>query len=125
MMIIREDDRVRLKSRSGHDYTDRHPWIVETARKLKPSHFVLDGEALVLNVDGMSDWAALHSSRHDDEVQFYAFDMLAGDGDDCRRLPLSMRKTNLARLLARRTEGIHAAPTRSARSVRTGSGTPA
>ncbi len=28
------------------------------------------------------------------------------DGEDLRRLPLSMRKTNLARLLARRPEGI-------------------
>jgi ATP-dependent DNA ligase len=36
--------------------------------------------------------------------------MLAGDGDDMRSLPLSMRKANLARLLARRTEGIFAAP---------------
>ena len=43
-------------------------------------------------------------------MQFYAFDMLAGDGDDYRRLPLSMRKANLARLLARRTEGIFLAP---------------
>jgi bifunctional non-homologous end joining protein LigD len=34
-------------------------------------------------------------------VQFYAFDILAMDG-----LPLSMRKANLARLLARRTDGI-------------------
>ena len=31
-------------------------------------------------------------------------------GDDLRRLPLSMRKTNLARLLARRPEGIFVAP---------------
>ena len=36
--------------------------------------------------------------------------MLAGDGDDMRQLPLSMRKANLARLLARRTEGIFVAP---------------
>jgi bifunctional non-homologous end joining protein LigD len=36
--------------------------------------------------------------------------MLAGDGDDMRQLPLSMRKANLARLLARRTEGIFIAP---------------
>jgi bifunctional non-homologous end joining protein LigD len=36
--------------------------------------------------------------------------MLAGDGDDLRQLPLSMRKTNLARLLARRPDGIFAAP---------------
>ena len=32
--------------------------------------------------------------------------MLAIDGDDLRRLPLSMRKTNLQRLLARRPDGI-------------------
>ena len=33
-----------------------------------------------------------------------------GDGEDLRKLPLSMRKTNLARLLARRVDGIHLAP---------------
>jgi ATP-dependent DNA ligase len=32
------------------------------------------------------------------EVQLYAFDCLALDGDDTRDLPLSPRKTNLARL---------------------------
>ena len=30
--------------------------------------------------------------------------------EDIRNLPLSMRKTNLARLLARRVDGIHLAP---------------
>jgi bifunctional non-homologous end joining protein LigD len=37
-------------------------------------------------------------------------DILALDGDDLRRLPLSMRKTNLARLLTRRPDGIFVAP---------------
>ena len=32
--------------------------------------------------------------------------MLVSDGDDLRKLPLTMRKTNLARLLARRVDGI-------------------
>ena len=36
--------------------------------------------------------------------------MLVSEGDDIRKLPLSMRKTNLARLLARRVDGIHLAP---------------
>ena len=36
--------------------------------------------------------------------------MLVADGEDLRKLPLSMRKTNLARLLARRVDGIHLAP---------------
>jgi ATP-dependent DNA ligase len=57
-----------------------------------------------------SDFDALHSRRHDDEVQLYAFDILALDGEDLRGLPLSMRKTKLARLLARRPDGIFVAP---------------
>jgi ATP-dependent DNA ligase len=36
----------------------------------------------------------------------YAFDILAIDGDDLRKLPLHLRKNHLARLLARRPEGI-------------------
>jgi ATP-dependent DNA ligase len=39
-------------------------------------------------------------------VQLLAFDVLAMDGDDLRDLSLSMRKANLARLLARRPDGI-------------------
>jgi bifunctional non-homologous end joining protein LigD len=110
MMVVREGDRVRLISRNGHDLTHRYPWIVEAALKNRQKQFVIDGEAVVLGVDGVSDFDALHSRKHDDEVQFYAFDILAGDGEDLRKLPLSMRKTNLARLLARRTDGIFIAP---------------
>ncbi len=39
-------------------------------------------------------------------MQFYAFDILVSETEDLRRLPLSMRKSNLARLLARRVDGI-------------------
>jgi ATP-dependent DNA ligase len=65
---------------------------------------------VVLGVDGISDFSALHSRKHDHDAQFYAFDILAGEGDDYRRLPLSLRKQNLARLLARRAQGIFVAP---------------
>jgi bifunctional non-homologous end joining protein LigD len=46
------------------------------------------------------------NGKHNDEVQLRAFDVLAMDGDDLRNLPLSMRKTNLARLLHGRPGGI-------------------
>jgi ATP dependent DNA ligase domain len=69
-----------------------------------------DGEAVVLIPEGMSDFEALHSRKHDGEVQLYAFDLLALEGDDLRALPLSMRKTNLERLLDRQPNGIFAAP---------------
>ena len=58
----------------------------------------------------VSDFNGLHSRKHDDEVEFYAFDCLVAEGTDIRQLPLSMRKTNLARILARRVDGIHLAP---------------
>jgi bifunctional non-homologous end joining protein LigD len=108
--LERDGDRVRVFTRNGHNWTDRFPWIVETARRIRQTHFVIDGEAVVLGVDGVSDFDALISRKHDDEVQLYAFDLLALEGDDLRKLPLSMRKTNLARLLARQPEGIFAAP---------------
>jgi ATP-dependent DNA ligase len=110
MIVIRERERVRLITMGGNDWTERYPWIVEAARKIRQQQFVIDGEAVVLGVDGISNFEDLQSRRYDDEVQLYAFDMLAGDGDDYRGLPLSMRKTNLERLLARRPEGIFIAP---------------
>jgi bifunctional non-homologous end joining protein LigD len=106
LIVQREGNRVRLFTRNGHDWSDRFPLISEAALRNRNSSFVLDGEAVLLGVDGRSDFDGLHSRRHDDEVQFYAFDMLVSDGEDLRRLPLSMRKTNLARLLARRIDGI-------------------
>jgi bifunctional non-homologous end joining protein LigD len=66
--------------------------------------------ALLLDVDGISDFNGLHSRRHDDEVQLFAFDVLALAGDDLRKLPLYLRKTSLARLLARRPEDIFLSP---------------
>jgi ATP-dependent DNA ligase len=108
--VEREGKRVRLISRNGHDWTKRFPWIVETALRMRPRQFVIDGEAVVLGVDGISDFSALHSRKHDEEVQLYAFDILALGGEDLRPLPLHLRKANLAQLLARRPEGIFAAP---------------
>jgi bifunctional non-homologous end joining protein LigD len=111
--------RVRLITRNGHDWSHRFPWIVESALKNRIRQFVIDGEAVVLGVDGVSDFDALHSGKFNDEVQLYAFDCLALDGDDLRALNLSMRKTNPARLLARRPDGIFVAPLTRAKSVQT------
>jgi ATP-dependent DNA ligase len=57
-----------------------------------------------LGVDGISDFNGLHSRRHNEEVQLYAFDCLVIEGDDLRRLPLHLRKTNLVRVLASRRQ---------------------
>jgi bifunctional non-homologous end joining protein LigD len=68
--------------------------------------FVLDGEVVVLDKDGVSDFDALHSRKHDKRAMLYAFDQLAGNGKDLRPLPLSLRKAELAQLLSRPVDGI-------------------
>jgi bifunctional non-homologous end joining protein LigD len=100
---------VRLITKGGYDWSKRFPWIVEAALKNRQKQFVIDGEAVILGVDGISDFNALHSGRHNEGAAL-RLDVLAMDGDDLRRLPLSMRKVNLARLLARRPEGIFLSP---------------
>jgi bifunctional non-homologous end joining protein LigD len=110
LRLERDGDRVRLFSKSGNDWTSRYPWIVETALKIRKSQFIIDGEAVVLDVRGVSDFNALHSRKEDHEVQLYAFDCLAYDGDDLSRLPLHLRKQNLAQLLRGRSQGIFIAP---------------
>ena len=37
---------------------------------------------MVIGVDGVSDFNALHSGKHNEKVQLCAFDVLALDGDD-------------------------------------------
>jgi ATP-dependent DNA ligase len=110
LRVERDGNSVRLITRGGYDWTDRFPWIVEAALKNRRSQFVLDGEAVILGTDGRSDFNALHSRKHNHEVQLCAFDVLALDGEDLRDLPLSMRKTNMERLLRGRPDGIFVNP---------------
>jgi bifunctional non-homologous end joining protein LigD len=106
LRVERDGDRVRLITRGGYNWTKRYPWIVEAALKNRYKQFVIDGEAVILGVDGISDFNALHSGKFNHEVQLYAFDVLAMGGDDLRALPLSMRKASLEKLLHRRPDGI-------------------
>jgi ATP-dependent DNA ligase len=101
-MLQRDGARVRLLTKGGYDWAKRYPRIVEAALRNQQQRFVIDGEAIIRGVDGYSDFNALHSGKQNDEVELLAFDILAL----LRNLPLSMRKANLARLLARRPDGI-------------------
>ena len=109
LRLEREGNRVRLITRGGYNWADRYPWIVETALKNRHRQFVIDGEAVVLDGDGIADFNALQSRRHDDKVWLYAFDILTLDGDDLMKLPLSIRKQHPARLLKLRPNGIFVA----------------
>ena len=55
LRLERDGDRVRLITRGGYNWTDRYPWIVEAARKIK---LVLDGEAVCRGCKGAGHRAA-------------------------------------------------------------------
>jgi ATP-dependent DNA ligase len=58
LIVQREGKRVRLLTRRGYDWSERYPLITEAALRLRKQSFVVDGEAVVLGPDGISDFAA-------------------------------------------------------------------
>jgi ATP-dependent DNA ligase len=61
LRLERDGDRVRLITRGGYNWTDRYPWIVESALKNRHRQLMIDGEAVVLGVGGVADFAASRS----------------------------------------------------------------
>ncbi|MFT4099171.1 MAG: DNA ligase D [Rhodoblastus sp.] len=94
----------RLSTRSGLDWSEKFGAIAADAARLPCKSALIDGEAVVLNDKGLSDFpglvAALESQRYADIV-LMAFDLLALDGKDLRAEPLTARKNKLAALLAK------------------------
>jgi ATP-dependent DNA ligase len=110
LIVQREGELVRLFTRRGYDWTYRYPLIVAAARRLQPSSFVIDGEAVVFGEDGLADFERLHARMPNAEVGLVAFDLLAVGGEDIRRDPLHTRKARLKKLLAKSGGGIQFNP---------------
>ena len=88
---------IRLLTRNGHDWSDRFPAIVEAAGSIRAQSFLIDGEAAVVRSDGISDFDALRSRRH--QATLIAFDLIELNSDDLRNGRLIDRKRLLAKLL--------------------------
>jgi bifunctional non-homologous end joining protein LigD len=106
-MVRKHEDRVRVFSRRGADWTARYPRIVQAAKTIKASSFLLDGEGVVYDGKGMPRSALLHSREYDKEVSLAAFDLLELGGTEVRKQPLGERKSLLSDLLKKipRSEG--------------------
>src|SRR5262249_14419606 len=53
MMVRRDVADVRWPTRNGHDWSPRYPQIFEAAGALKVRSFLIDGEAVACDGDGM------------------------------------------------------------------------
>ena len=99
--VVIERGQVRVFSRNGHDWSDRYPSIVRAAAKLQCQSAIIDGEAIVQDGNGASDFEALRSAMRwkPQSIILYAFDLLHLDGTDLRQQTLLERRAHLKALI--------------------------
>ncbi|NDK52803.1 non-homologous end-joining DNA ligase [Rhizobium laguerreae] len=106
-----EPHRVRVITRGGHDWTHRFPSIAKAAADLGGT-MILDGEAVVLDEEGRSDFGALQQAlggrggkRNAGVAMFLAFDLLYFDGHDLRKMDLHERRHMLETVIPHDADG--------------------
>ena len=98
---------VHIISRRGTDYTAHYPEIVAAARELTANSAVLDGEVVVLDEHGLSNFQLLqHVGTAREGLAYFAFDLLSLNGEDLTKRPLHERKHRLRKLLGARAGTI-------------------
>jgi bifunctional non-homologous end joining protein LigD len=99
--IAANGDDVRIYTRSGLDWSDKFPQIVQAARALNCDGALLDGEIVVLDGEGRSDFGALVGALESGKGQMhcFGFDLLALGGASLTAQPLTARKAALKTLL--------------------------
>jgi bifunctional non-homologous end joining protein LigD len=94
---------VTLRTRNGLDYTAKFPQLAKVLAELKLDSAILDGEVVVLDKEGRSDFQGLQALlKHKTRVTpvYYAFDLPFCNGSDLRNAPLIERKKLLEELLS-------------------------
>ncbi len=94
--------KVELITRNGKDWTHKFPGVAKALSKLKADSAIIDGEVVVLDKQGRSDFQALQALLKNKETAdpvYYAFDLPFCDGFDLRQTPLIERKERLKQVL--------------------------
>jgi bifunctional non-homologous end joining protein LigD len=106
--ILIESGRVRILICNGFDWTDRYPAIVRAAERLHCRSALIDGEAIVQDERGVSDFEAMRSAIRwqPERVTLYAFDLVHLNGVDLRFRSLEERRYKLRALLRKTSPAI-------------------
>ena len=97
MVIVRlvylNNGEVDMRSRNNKSFDEKF-YSIHDALKQWKINAVIDGEIIVANDKGISNFSNLQSwrSEADGELIFYMFDVLWLDGYDLTQLPLTERK---------------------------------
>jgi bifunctional non-homologous end joining protein LigD len=109
LIVVRHGSKLQLFTRSGLDWTDRFSDLAQELGKLSKKDFILDGEAVVFDAKGRSNFGGLQSALQDGKggaIHFVAFDLLHEAGENLRALPLSDRLARLQKLVPNETGRI-------------------
>jgi ATP-dependent DNA ligase len=106
ILARRDGNSVRLYTRNGYNFADRFPRIVEAVKTLSVQSCFIDGEAIVVDANGLAVFELLRSCRYNHVAMLCAFDLIELDGKNLRRTPIEERKYALANLLYRDHDGI-------------------
>jgi bifunctional non-homologous end joining protein LigD len=112
LLAFKSGRSTRILTRRGHDWTARFPNIAKAVSALPVETAILDGEAVVEDENGVSNFSALQNALSDEhgrvakDAIFYAFDLLYLDGSDLRGLPLDERKARLSALVPPGKEAV-------------------
>lgn len=94
-LVMKKHGDIILFSRRGNVVNARYPKI-PSAFTFLPDGTILDGELVVLDDEGKPSFSALQHARGPlTSLYFYAFDLLACEGRELRKLPFSNRRTLL------------------------------
>jgi bifunctional non-homologous end joining protein LigD len=104
-MARRDGGGVKLITRNGNDFTNRFPIIVAAVTALPARSFLIDGEAIVTNGDGLA-FDLIRHKRYGGAAVLCAFDLIELDGEDLRRSSIEYRKRKLAKLVRRPELGV-------------------
>ena len=96
-LVLKKRGVTTLFSRRGNNLNLNGRFSsIATAFSFLPDNSILDGELVVLDHQGKPSFSDLQNSRFTpDEIYFYAFDLLAYQGKDLRKLSLLDRRSLL------------------------------
>lgn len=99
--IVRDADGVRILTRRGLDWTAKYRDLVKVAGELNAESVIIDGEIVVLDEAGHSDFGELRKAitRRPHDLYFVAFDLLHLNSHDLRDMPLIDRRDILEALI--------------------------
>ena len=97
-----DSDKVELRSRNNKSFNEKFYPVHQALLELKIKNAVLDGEVVVLNEEGVSNFGQLQNwrSEADGDLKFYIFDLLWLDGQSIMQLPLEQRRYKLDEVIS-------------------------